>query len=68
MLPGAFPDKDTPDIDFTDEAAVKCDVPVVKIFFVGAGNLQIITNKFFCEYLCIVSGPSFVYTFSFLRS
>ena len=32
MLSGAFPDKDTPDIDFTDEAVVKCDVPVVKIF------------------------------------
>ena len=29
--PGAFPDKVTPDIDFTDEAVVQCDVPVVKI-------------------------------------
>ena len=29
--PGAFPDKVTPDIDFTDEV-VQCDVPVVKIF------------------------------------
>ena len=29
--PGAFPDKVTPDIDFTDEAVVQCDVPVVKM-------------------------------------
>ena len=33
MLPsGAFPDKVTPDIYFTDETVVQCDVPVVKIF------------------------------------
>ena len=25
------PDKVTPDIDFTDEAVVQCDAPVVKI-------------------------------------
>ena len=32
MPPGEFPDKFTPDIDFTDEAVVvQCDVPVVKI-------------------------------------
>ena len=31
MLPGAFPDKITPDIDFTDEAVVQCDIPVIKI-------------------------------------
>ena len=32
ILPsGTFPDKITPDIDFTDEAVVQCDVPVVKI-------------------------------------
>ena len=31
MLPGAFPDKVTLDIDLTDEAVVQCDVPVVKI-------------------------------------
>ena len=32
MLPGAFPDKVTPDIDFIDEAVIQCyDVPVVKI-------------------------------------
>ena len=32
MLPGAFTDKVTSDIDFTDEAVVQCDVPVTKIF------------------------------------
>ena len=31
MLPGAFPDKITPYIDFKDEALVQCYVPVVKI-------------------------------------
>ena len=31
MLPEAFPGKVTPDIDFTDEAVIQCDVPVVKI-------------------------------------
>ena len=33
MLTGAFLDKKIPDIDFTDEAVVQCDVPVVKIIF-----------------------------------
>ena len=31
--PGAFPDKVTPDIDFTDEVVVQCDVSDVKILF-----------------------------------
>ena len=31
MLLGAFPDKATIDIGFTDEAVVQWDVPVVKI-------------------------------------
>ena len=32
MLPGAFPDKVTLNIDFIDEAVIQCyDVPVVKI-------------------------------------
>ena len=31
ILPGVFPDKITPDIDFTDEGVVQCDIPVVKI-------------------------------------
>ena len=31
ILPGAFPDKVTPDINFTDERVAQCYVPVVKI-------------------------------------
>ena len=31
MPPGTFPDKATPDICFTVEAVVQCDVPVVKV-------------------------------------
>ena len=31
MLPEAFSDKVTSDIDFTSEAVVQCDVPVVEI-------------------------------------
>ena len=31
MLPRVFSDKAIPDIDFTDEAVVQCDVPVIKI-------------------------------------
>ena len=45
MLPGVFPDKVTPDIVFADEAVAQCDIPVIRIPFVGADNLQIITNK-----------------------
>ena len=37
MLPGAFPDKDSPDIDFTDDAVVQFDVPVVKILLQVGG-------------------------------
>ena len=51
MLLGTFPDTVTPDIDFTDEAIVQWHSSC-KNAFVGAGNLQIITNKFWCEYLC----------------
>ena len=29
MIPGAFPDKVTSDIDLTDEAIVQCDVPKI---------------------------------------
>ena len=32
MLPGAFPGRVTPGIDFTDEAVVQCGFSVVKIF------------------------------------
>ena len=31
MLAGVFPDKMTPDIEFTDKAVVQCDVSVVKL-------------------------------------
>ena len=31
MLPGALPDKVTPDIDCIDEAVVQCYVPVIKL-------------------------------------
>ena len=31
---GAFPYKVTPDIDFTDEVVVQCDVPDVKVVLV----------------------------------
>ena len=35
MLPEAFPDKITPDIDFIHEAVVQCcDIPVVKILLI----------------------------------
>ena len=32
LLPGAFPGKVIPAIDFKDEVVVQCVVPVVKIF------------------------------------
>ena len=32
MLPGVFPGKVIPDIDFKDEVVVQCVVPVVQIF------------------------------------
>ena len=44
MLPGVFQDKITPVIDYADKAVVQCDVRVVKILFVGAGNLHMIAN------------------------
>ena len=46
MLLGTFVDQVVHDIDFTDEAIVQCNVPIVKMFFLGDGNLQLITNKF----------------------
>ena len=44
MLPGEFLYKVIPDINFTDETVVRCEIPVK--FFLGDGNLQTITNKF----------------------
>ena len=46
MLPGEFLYKVIPDINFTDETVVRCEIPVK--FFLGDGNLQTITNKFWC--------------------
>ena len=57
MLPGAFSDKVNLDIDFIDEAVVQCYVPVVKNTFVGVGNLQMITSKFWCGARCIFLNP-----------
>ena len=48
MLPGAFLDKFTPDIDFIDKAVVM--MFQFKNTFLGACNLQMITCKFRCEY------------------
>ena len=45
-LPGVFSDKIIPDIDFINEAIGQCDIPLLKILFVGAIKLQMITNKF----------------------
>ena len=40
-------------MDFTDEVVVQFDVPDVKNTFLGTGNLQMIANKFWCEYLWV---------------
>ena len=44
-LPDTFPEKVIPGINFMDEAVVQCYVPVVKLLFAGAGNLQMITGN-----------------------
>ena len=46
MQPRAFPDKVTPDIDFTDKTVVQRNIQIVKNAFAGADNLQMIKNKF----------------------
>ena len=33
MEPEAFPQKTTPDIDFTDKVVVQCDVQLEKVLF-----------------------------------
>ena len=48
IQPGAFIDKWTSGIDFKDEAVVEYDLPVVQTFM-DDGNLQIITDKFWCK-------------------
>ena len=52
MQPGEFPDKVTPDTDFTDIAVVSSMwFSSSKNTFVGDGDLLMITNKCWCEYL-----------------
>ena len=41
----------TADIDFTDEPVVQCDVVVVKNTLVDDSDINLIANKFWCEYL-----------------
>ena len=52
--PGAFPDKVTPAIDFTDEVVFSVWCSRCKNTFLGTGNIQMITNKFWCEYLWVL--------------
>ena len=51
MLPRAFLNQLTPDIDFTGEAVVQCDNAVVKIPFLGGIGLEMIVTKLWWEYL-----------------
>ena len=46
-----IPDKITPGIDFTAEEVNSIWCSSCNNIFVGTGNLQMITNKFWCEYL-----------------
>ena len=48
-IPGAFSDKVTTDIDFTDEPVVHCDAPVLTITFIDDSDVPI-TRTFPCEY------------------
>ena len=74
MLPGEFPDiRSYPWYWFYRWSNISVLWSSCKNTFVGAGNLQMITNKFWCEnlwgpYLLYIVGPSFVYSFTFLRS
>ena len=65
---GAFPYTTTPDIDFTDEAVVQCDVSVIKVL----SSLIVIykwpQTNFDVNTSCTVSGPGFAYCFNFLRN
>ena len=65
---GAFPVKVAPGTDFIDGAVVQWCFSGKYTFVVGVGNLQVISNKFRCEYLCTVSEPCFVCSSYFLRS
>ena len=69
LLSGAFPDKFSPDIDFTDEAVGQCAVPVVKILlqvlvFYKWLQINFDVNTDGMGALCTtVSGASFAYIF-----
>ena len=68
MLPGAFSDKFTPDIDFIDEAVVQCyDVSVVKILFLVLVIYEQSQVNFHLNTYEGLFGLSFVCGFSFLR-
>ena len=49
MLPETFPSTVILDINFKDEVVIQCSS--CRNIYAGAGNLQIITNKFSDEYL-----------------
>ena len=58
-LLGIFSDEVISNTDFTDEAVVPNDVPVVKTLS-DDGDIQIITNKFWWEYITSVSETNFL--------
>ena len=66
--PGLLSTKFTPDIDFTDEPIVQCDVPIVKNTFVDVNdknNKLIFANKFWYELWLYCFGDNLVCSFSF---
>ena len=74
MLPGAFPGKVIPDIDFKDEVVVQCVIPVVEILMQVPVIYQYLkinsqVNTYDMRALrTTVSGPSFVYSCNFVIS
>ena len=69
MLPGRMADQVTSDINFTDEAIVQCDVTVVKILLNALAIYKWLQINFDRNtYVATVSGPSFIYSFSFLKT
>ena len=58
LLQGAFPNKVTLDIYFTDEAVIQCEVLTIKILY----RWWYSTHD-----QRIVSGTNFVHSFSFLK-
>ena len=68
MLPGAFPDKIYSWYWFCRWSCSAVWHPSYTNTIVCTCNLQMITNKFWFKCLCTVSGPNFLYSFSFLGS